>query len=659
MKQFFLPNTGSRMLKILSLFTQINLRTVFFTFILTIFLFSSCKDCNLPPSSPRAKLMYKKIDYRNRCFELSNYLNEITVKLIEPELQIQKDTVHFTLEYKVPCDIAVYTFSPDIYLYNDSMRFPVTINSEITVKPCQVRGKNQTLSYQKIIQKSFFIYREDLFDTKLLVILRLKNQDGLELQRPVDLALCCNDYIELAEPTMVPFIWGVIKPYQSDKTVYKGDMTFSYNKADLKTAQIKDFVIRELDPEFFFSSTVERINIESYASIEGDSAYNDSLSKMRGKEAREYILKKLNEFRDLDVSKVEPVIVGRGEAWEIFIKKFKKFIRENKDSTFTKELTVLLSRKDLKRDDFEREIKRFKIYDRIKEEILPDLRKAFFDITVVTNPIAYKNLKKIKNNQNYYTDSTHYYKLKNYLNSLNIHNLDVVLLVTYDMKVKWMVSEILLERYPEELLFHINKGFLYLMDGKYEEGKAYFEKIINKGYSSDRYSFLIPYLINYALAYLEFKEYNDDVARCYWDEMKIVDKNRRPLYHYTQVLDKLVWAYRAGVYNKKEPIPSYRLPKNEEYMLIQEYYANMHLLNKLLNYEYKGLDDYVDYLIKSKSQPLVGNGKFLNALLLAKKKKRTPEDVQKIQEDLTHAVRLNPRIKKLIERNIWLRKFRV
>ena len=102
MKQFFLPNTGSRMLKILSLFTQINLRTVFFTFILTIFLFSSCKDCNLPPSSPRAKLMYKKIDYRNRCFELSNYLNEITVKLIEPELQIQKDTVHFTLEYKVP-----------------------------------------------------------------------------------------------------------------------------------------------------------------------------------------------------------------------------------------------------------------------------------------------------------------------------------------------------------------------------------------------------------------------------------------------------------------------------------------------------------------------------------------------------------------------------
>lgn len=617
--------------------------------------FYGCKTCELPKSITQIRYFQKNLDFRKRCFSLDDFMKDLEVKLLEPELLILKDTVRFSIEYKIPCDISHLTLSTEVYLKKDTHLVQLQPKTLIGVKPCTSIGNKLGLRYQKNKDTYFFLNSNELFNSELIVELTLTDEDGHQAQTQKVLSKCCNSYIEMAEPSLIPFIWGVIRPFSSERLHYEGEMTFAYNSADIKKSSIKDFVIKELDPDFFLASQVENIKVVSYSSIEGDSAYNDTLSSRRAIEATDYLINKLKKYKELDQTQMKIETKGKGEAFEVCLKLLKSYYKDMPPGDEKNTLGKLIVRNDLKRDEFEMELKKLNFYDTyIKDTLLPQLRKGFFDIYVRTNPIGYKNLKKIKHPISYFSSEDKIKKLDDYLKSLNIHNLDVIMLVTLYPEVKWLVSEHLLKLYPDEVLFQINKGCLYLLDKNYKEAKKYFEEILRKGYENDRYSFLVPGLLNYALAYLEYLEFNDLAAKCYWEEMEIVDKRRRPMYYYTQLHDKLVWSYRSGNYDLNVPIPDYIFSNEKEYTIIEDYYSNMRMLHCLMTYQYNLLPVYINRLLKSTEKPLVGNAKFVEAFILSKKKRLTKSDKSTINTNLKEAMGLNPRMKKLIEENVNL-----
>ena len=161
------------------------------------------------------------------------------------------------------------------------------------------------------------------------------------------------------------------------QNMYNLDWNFSLNKSDEAKAameQMKTFIDRGWE--------IKDIEIDAWASPEGEVDFNDNLADDRANTATKFMenhmkkyYKDLAKKRKVDVSEVEQEIAykakGHGEDWDGFMESVRNSSLDDKNTI----LNVVNSQPDANKR--EQEIRNMTvIYREVEEEILPALRRA-------------------------------------------------------------------------------------------------------------------------------------------------------------------------------------------------------------------------------------------------------------------------------------------
>lgn len=145
-------------------------------------------------------------------------------------------------------------------------------------------------------------------------------------------------------------------------------------------------VMTELDNFILKGWEIKDININAWASPEGEISFNNNLADERAAAANEYVVKKIKKFNEekakslkVDVKSLEKQITfvskGNGEDWDGFMKTVGNSDLKDKNQI----LNIINSQTDVnKRED---EIRNMTVvYKEVEDQILPPLRRA--EITV-------------------------------------------------------------------------------------------------------------------------------------------------------------------------------------------------------------------------------------------------------------------------------------
>lgn len=242
---------------------------------------------------------------------------------------------------------------------------------------------------------------------------------------------------------------------------FEAEMLFDYNSAKIKPAELKDKDMEELVN--FLAKTlpanprmkITNIEIQSYASPEGEIFLNTDLSTARG-ESGKTVLMDLLKKNKLDAQYASMIQTNpKGEDWAGFKDLMEKSGIEDKDLI----IRVLQRTSDLQAR--EQEIKNMsKTYVEIDKQIFPKLRRAIFRVNYVLEGYSDQELKTMASNPS----SLKYEEL-----------LRAGSLVT-DLNVQAAVYKDAESKANGDYRASNNLGVVYMNQGKTNEAKAQFEK---------------------------------------------------------------------------------------------------------------------------------------------------------------------------------------
>lgn len=255
------------------------------------------------------------------------------------------------------------------------------------------------------------------------------------------------------------------KSGQLDATIF-----FDYNSSTVKANELKDQDMNELVN--FLSKTlpgnprmkISNIDIQSYASVEGELLLNKDLSTARAEAGKKALLEVLKKNK-LDAAYTSMIqLNSNGEDWINFKSEMEKSAIEDR------ELIIRVLQKTTDLQERETEIKNItKTYTEIEKQILPKLRRDNIRVNYSMEKFSDQELKTMAANPS----------------SLNYEELLRAGSLLSDANVQIAVYKEAEKKAEGDNRAANNLGVVYFNQGKLNEAKAQFEKAYGMKKSSD------------------------------------------------------------------------------------------------------------------------------------------------------------------------------
>ncbi|PID95557.1 MAG: hypothetical protein CSA94_00885 [Bacteroidetes bacterium] len=220
-------------------------------------------------------------------------------------------------------------------------------------------------------------------------------------------------------------------------------------KADIN--QLKDFLNR--------GWKIKGLEINAWASPEGEENYNQRLSERRAETGRK-LLKKVMKEVGLNYNDYSVSVNARGEDWN----GFEAAVMQSNIAEKNIILNVIRSNSDLTRR--EAEIRKMAlVYKSVEKEILPMLRRT--ELAAITLEPKLSNQELVSGAK---SKSSTVKDVESYLYAATLVN-------NLDEKVK--IYQNAIKMYPNNATAHNNLGYVYFIQGKTKKAKSAYEKAIS------------------------------------------------------------------------------------------------------------------------------------------------------------------------------------
>ncbi len=246
--------------------------------------------------------------------------------------------------------------------------------------------------------------------------------------------------------------------------VNRYNINFSYklNKTDAAKAALSEMV-NFLEKGW----EIKSIDIDAWASPEGEESFNQGLSERRAESAKAYVQNEYDKYiarksKELGVSKEELKqeinfeLAANGEDWDGFMQALQNSNIKDKNII----ANVVNSQPDPAKR--EQEIRNMTvIYKEIEDEILPPLRRAEIHVNCFEPSLTDEQIAQ------YATASP---------DSLKVSELLYAATLTDDPNVQLNIYKSVIELYPDDWRGYNNAGYASIELGEYENAKNYFNK---------------------------------------------------------------------------------------------------------------------------------------------------------------------------------------
>jgi tetratricopeptide (TPR) repeat protein len=210
---------------------------------------------------------------------------------------------------------------------------------------------------------------------------------------------------------------------------------------------------------------IKEIDVDAWASPEGEESWNEGLSERRSKTGHTYLIdlfKKMSKAKDTKVMFADPAseikfnVRAHGEDWDGFMKAVEASDIKDKNVI----LNVVRSQPDVMKR--EQEIRNMAlVYKEIEESILPPLRRTWMKVHVFEPKKTDEEIAELA-----MTDP----------GKLTDKELLYAATLTDNLDTKEQILKTYIEMYPNDWKGHNNLGWVYLNKGETEKGGEYIEK---------------------------------------------------------------------------------------------------------------------------------------------------------------------------------------
>lgn len=241
-------------------------------------------------------------------------------------------------------------------------------------------------------------------------------------------------------------------------------LNFSYylnqdEKAKMTLRQMNDFIER--------GWKIRDVDINAWASPEGEESFNQGLSQRRAETGKEYVLDQYNDFikkkareENLDVADIRQEITfnmtAHGEDWNGFLEAVRN--SDIKDKNII--LNVVNSQPDVAKR--EQEIRNMTVvYKEIADDILPPLRRVEMTINAFEPSLSDDEIAQLATTNP---------------DSLSLSELLYAATLTNDPDAKLNIYETAADLHPNDWKAFNNAGYVYIQQGNMGEAKDNFTK---------------------------------------------------------------------------------------------------------------------------------------------------------------------------------------
>ncbi|MCF8309127.1 MAG: tetratricopeptide repeat protein [Bacteroidales bacterium] len=220
--------------------------------------------------------------------------------------------------------------------------------------------------------------------------------------------------------------------------------------------ELQDFVLR--------GWKIKNIELNAWASPEGEVDFNEDLAVDRAETGENYITKKLNNISGDKDSKVnfesaEDIKIktqARGEDWNGFMEAVEESDLEKKNTI----LNVVRSQPDLKKR--EQEIRNMAmVYEEVAEKILPPLRRVEFTINSYEPKFSDSQMKDL---------------VFSNPDTLEVNEMLYTATLFKDNNKKLDIYQTIINNYPKCWRAHNNKAAVHLLEGNLDKAEASIEE---------------------------------------------------------------------------------------------------------------------------------------------------------------------------------------
>ena len=247
-------------------------------------------------------------------------------------------------------------------------------------------------------------------------------------------------------------------------TSHQKDAVINYNKGkfNVKASELKDQDVVDL-MDFVLDATtnprreMKSMNIQSYASPEGEIDKNENLAKDRAESAKSAVVRKMKKMKfELGTTDAFYSLDPKGEDWSGFKAEVEKTDHEDKELI----LRVLQMTSDLNKR--EQEIRNMaKTYTFLEKEVLPQLRRAQLSLSYDKVGYSDEELKELS---------------KTNPDTLNVEELLFTATLYTDLSEQLRVYKEAQRLFPADWRTSNNVGYILYLQGDLEAAGTNFEK---------------------------------------------------------------------------------------------------------------------------------------------------------------------------------------
>lgn len=240
-----------------------------------------------------------------------------------------------------------------------------------------VRGNNPVVSYQNggtVTIPVNYVYKPEMMQSELYLGFTVEQGKKQYVLPRVKVANGVVSTATFADAATVTPANAADKFQRDINKTYEADIRFLINQANLRPGELNSSAVTTFGSDLVAASkdpkqVIEEINIDSYASPDGSLDFNTKLAQNRETNTKDYLTKKLKRDNIKEFGELTSQFTA--EDWEGFQKLVNNSNIQDKELI----LSVLSMYKDP--EEREREIRNLsQVFDRLAEEILPQLRRS-------------------------------------------------------------------------------------------------------------------------------------------------------------------------------------------------------------------------------------------------------------------------------------------
>lgn len=391
-----------------------------------------------------------------------NLLKDVQYTVTPNPLEMHGDSVRVKVDLKIPEKGIRKKVSAEItpMLGNTALK-SVTIQGE------KATGNGNVIQFKSggnITYTDIVPYKSEYENTDLKVSGNVLKGGKVKKQLPE---------VKIADATIItPFLlkkdFKVISEKDnftrvSEETLSPGQFNFERAKSEVKTVEFKDKDIVDFqkwlaDAQANPKITIKTVSITGYASPEGETGKNNSLSTDRANAAKAAIVSIAKNAKNEKAQTELYTLSGRGEDYDGFKKELEKSAMNNDEKQLVIRVLEMHKDPETRETEMRNMGKTFKYLD---DNIFPKLRRA--EITVTYDLVGYtdEELKTIS------TTKPETLKLEELLFSATLTN---------DLNTKLSIYQAAETKFPEDVRAINNAGVIYFTQNKLQEAKDKFEK---------------------------------------------------------------------------------------------------------------------------------------------------------------------------------------